>query len=205
MYKKLLIACLLSLAGMAAANAAAMTYTLDPNHTQVSFCWVHFGFSKPCANFNKVEGTLVFNQSDPVRSSVNVVMSVPSLDTHVAALNKRLKLATFFDAAQFSTVRFHSTRVIPEQHSGHFLIEGELTVRGITHPVTLQAVLNKIGIQPLWKAPAIGFEAHTTLDRKDFGMAAYVPMVSNQLQVRITVEAIDSRAYAKAMAKKEAK
>jgi len=76
MAKKLLLAGLLSLMGMATANAAAMTYTLDPNPTQVSFCWVHFGFSKPCANFNKVQGTLVFDPVDPVRSSVSTAGAV---------------------------------------------------------------------------------------------------------------------------------
>ena len=95
------------------AFAAPMTYTLDPGHTQVRFCWNHFGFSNPCANMNTIQGTLVYDAQDPARSSVQVTMPLSGLDTHVPALNKHLKEADFFDAAKYPDITFKSTKVIP--------------------------------------------------------------------------------------------
>ncbi|NII12298.1 YceI family protein [Oleiagrimonas sp. C23AA] len=171
-----------------AAFAAPKTYTLDPGHTQVMFSWNHFGFSNPTANFNTVKGTLVYDAADPAKSHVQVTMPMSSLDTHVPALDEHLKGADFFNAAKYPDVTFKSTKVIPEGDQKLKVI-GNLTAHGVTHPVTLQVTLNKMGMHPMMKVPAIGFDATATLERKDFGVGAYVPMVSNQIKVRITVEA----------------
>ena len=184
----------------APAFAAPMTYTLDPNHTQVSFCWNHFGFSNPCANFNTIQGTLVYDAADPARSSVTVTLPLSGLDTHVPALDEHLKLPDFFDAARYPDVSFKSTKVIPGARPGELTVDGELTAHGVTRPVTLAVHLNKIGAQPMLKAPAIGFNATTTIQRSAFGVGAYVPMVSDAVHVRITVEADEASAFAKAMA-----
>lgn len=171
------------------AFAAPVTYTFNLDHTQVRFCWDHFGFSMPCANMNTVEGTLVYDAQDPALSSVRVTMPMSGLDTHVPALNMHLKEADFFNAAQFPDITYKSTKVIPGTKPGDLTIEGLLTAHGVTQPVTLHAHLNKIGEQPMLHVPAIGFNASAEIQRSAFGVGAYVPMVSNAVHVSITVEA----------------
>ena len=171
------------------AFAAPVTYTFNLDHTQVRFCWDHFGFSMPCANMNTVEGTLVYDAQDPALSSVRVTMPMSGLDTHVPALNMHLKEADFFNAAQFPDITYKSTKVIPGTKPGDLTIEGLLTAHGVTQPVTLHARLNKIGEQPMLHVPAIGFNASAEIQRSAFGVGAYVPMVSDAVHVSITVEA----------------
>ncbi|MHB8310335.1 MAG: YceI family protein [Metallibacterium sp.] len=169
--------------------AAPVTYTFNLDHTQVRFCWDHFGFSMPCANMNTVEGTLVYDAQDPALSSVRVTMPMSGLDTHVPALNMHLKEADFFNAAQFPDITYKSTKVIPGTKPGDLTIEGLLTAHGVTQPVTLHARLTKIGEQPMLHVPAIGFNATASIERSAFGVGAYVPMVSDAVQISITVEA----------------
>lgn len=181
----------------ASVLAAPETYTLDPNHTQTLFTWNHFGFSNPTANFNQVNGTLVFDAADPAKSSVDVTIPVASIDTHVPALDEHLKQADFFDAVKYPTITFKSTHVEPGNKPDTFKVTGNLTVHGVTKPVILLATLNKRGEHAMRKAPAIGFDATTTLKRSDFGLGAYVPAVSDAVHVHVTTEAIDTAAAKK--------
>ena len=170
-----------------AAQAAPVTDKLDPNHTMVLFSWNHFGFSNPTADLGLGEGTLVFDEQRPAQSSVEVTLPLADLDTHVPALDKHLKEADFFDADKYPTVTFKSTKVQPL--GGHkFKVTGDLTVHGVTKPVVLDATLNKVGPHPMSKAQSIGFDATATLKRKDFGIGAYVPNVSDEITIRITTE-----------------
>ncbi|HET7359290.1 MAG TPA: YceI family protein [Rhodanobacteraceae bacterium] len=182
------------LATALAVQAAPVTYTMDPNHTQVLFTWNHFGFSNPTANFNQVQGTLVYDAADPAKSSVEVSMPLAGLDTHVPALDAHLKEADFFDAAKYPVVTFRSTRV-EAAGPGKLKVVGDLTVHGVTRPVTLDVTINKVGTQPMWKAAAVGFDATATLKRSDFGVSQYVPMVSDQIRIHITTEAIEAATY----------
>lgn len=186
MFRCILIAGLLGAA--ATVQASPVTYKMDPGHTMVLFSWNHFGYSNPTADLGLGEGTLVFDQQDPAKSSVEVTLPLSGLDTHVPALDEHLKKADFFDAAKYPVVTFKSTRVVPVDAT-HFKVTGNLTVHGVTKPVTLDATLNKIGPHPMMKVQAIGFDATATLKRSDFGMGAYVPMVSDEIKVRITTEA----------------
>jgi polyisoprenoid-binding protein YceI len=171
-----------------ATQAAPVTYQLDPTHTMVLFSWNHFGFSNPTADLGIGKGTLVFDAADPAKSSVDVTMPLAKLDTHFSALDEHLKKPDFFDAAKYPVVTFKSTKV--EALGGdHFKVTGNLTVHGVTKPVVLDATLNKSGQHPMLKVPAIGFGATATIKRSDFGVAAYVPAVSDEIQIRITTEA----------------
>lgn len=190
--RHLLVIALLGCSG--AALAAPHHYVLDPGHTQVMFTWNHFGFSNPTANLNTIRGTLVYDAQHPSRSSVQVSMPLSGLDTHVPALDEHLKGSDFFNAAKYPDVTFKSTRVVAED-AHHLKVIGNLSAHGVTRPVTLHVTINKVGTQPMWKAPAVGFDATATLKRSDFGVGAYVPMVSDTIHVRITVEAIDAKAY----------
>ena len=189
-FKHLVLAGLLAAVGFiqaGAAQAAPVTYRLDPDHTMVLFSWNHFGFSNPTADFGLGQGTLVFDEQHPAHSSVDVTLPLSRLDTHVSALDKHLKEADFFDAGKYPTVTFKSTTVQP-LGAHKFKVSGELTVHGVTRPVVLDATLNKVGINPMTKAQSIGFDATATLKRSEFGIGAYVPMVSDLITIRITTE-----------------
>ena len=170
------------------AQAEPVTYKLDPTHTNVLFSWNHFGFSNPTANLGLGEGTLVFDEKDAAKSSVDVTLPLANLDTHVTKLDEHLKKPDFFDADKFPTVTFKSTKV-QSLGGGRYKITGDLTVHGVTKPVVLDAKLNKSGVHPMLKVQTVGFDATTTVKRSDFGMGAYVPNVSDEIKIHITTEA----------------
>ncbi len=174
-------------AAAAAVQAAPVTYTLDPDHTQVLFSWSHFGYSNPSASLGLDVGTLVFDEHHPERSSVQVSLPLGTLDTHVAALDSHLKQADFLDAAKYPQVTFKSTHV-QSLGGGKFTVTGDLTIHGVTRSVDLDATLNRVGVHPMSKQQSIGFAATTHIKRADFGVGAYVPDVSDELTVRITTE-----------------
>ncbi len=169
------------------AQAAPVSYQLDPNHTMVLFSWSHFGYSNPTADIGLGEGTVVFDEQHPERSSVEVTLPLAKLDTHVVALDKHLREADFLDAGKYPVIRFKSTGVQP-QGNHKFKVTGDLTVHGVTRPIVLDATLNKLGPHPMNKSQSIGFDATTSLKRSDFGVGAYVPNVGDELHVRITTE-----------------
>ena len=181
----------LALAGLLGAavsvQAAPVTYKLDPSHTMVLFSWNHFGYSNPTADFGLGEGTLVFDEQHPAASSVQVTLPLAMLDTHVPALDEHLKKPDFLDADQYPVVTFKSTEVQP-LGGNKFKVTGKLTVHGVTKVVVLDATLNKIGPHPMSKAQSIGFDATASIKRSDFGMGAYVPNVSDAVNIRITTE-----------------
>jgi polyisoprenoid-binding protein YceI len=181
----------LALAGLlgvaVSAQAAPVTYKLDPGHTMVLFSWNHFGYSNPTADFGLGEGTVVFDEQNPAKSSVDVTLPLAGLDTHVPALDKHLKEADFFDADKYPTVTFKSTKVQP-LGGNKFNVTGDLTVHGLTKTVVLAATLNKVGPHPMTKAQSIGFDATASIKRSDFGVGAYVPKVSDEISIRITTE-----------------
>jgi polyisoprenoid-binding protein YceI len=177
-----------SLLGAAVSvQAAPVTYKLDPGHTMVLFSWNHFGYSNPTANFGLGEGTLVFDEQHPANSSVEVTLPLANLDTHVPALDEHVKKPDFLDAGKYPTVTFKSTAV-QALGGNKFKVTGNLIVHGVTKPVVLDATLNKVGPHPMTKAQSIGFDATASIKRSDFGVAAYVPNVSDELTIRITTE-----------------
>ncbi len=181
------------------ALGAAQKFTLDPEHTQIRVTWNHAGFSNPGATFDIGDGTLMWDDDDPSRSSVTVTIPVKSVDTRVPALDDAFK-TQYFDVAKYPAITFKSIGVERGARPNHYRIKGRLTVHGITKPVTLDAVLNKKGEHPMLKAPAIGFDATVTLNRSEFGLGVYVPLVSDAVKVHLTVEAVDPATLAKAAA-----
>ena len=176
------------------AHADPITYKLDPGHTMVLFSWNHFGFSNPTANLGLGDGTLVFDEKNPAKSSVEVTLPLANLDTHVSALDEHLKKPDFLDADKFSTVTFKSTKVI-EKGEGKLQIVGDLTVRGVTKPVTLDASYEGSGKDP-WGGERAGFTATTTINRTDFGMTFNKALetggllVGEKVELQLEVEAI---------------
>lgn len=170
-----------------AIKPAAGTYQLDPTHTDVLAQWTHFGFSQPSAQFGISEGTLTWDADDVSKSSVQVTIPVTAIDTFVTKLDEHLKSGDFFDAATFPNATFKSTSVAAAG-TNKLTVTGDLTIKDITKPVTLEVTLNGAGEHPMLKKQAIGFSATGTIKRTDFGVGAYAPNVSDEVQLRITTE-----------------
>jgi polyisoprenoid-binding protein YceI len=196
MLRRCLIASAFLLASVS-ASAFATTYTLDPNHTQVQFVWNHFGFSNLTAQFGKIEGTLDFDEADPTRSSVNATISMGSVNSNVKKLDSELVGSDYFDAAKFPTATFKSTHVERGATPDTLKVTGDLTLHGVTKPVTLDVDVVKVGEHPMRKALAAGFTATATITRSDFGIAKYLPAVADDVKIHIVAEAIESKAFAK--------
>ncbi|OQP35147.1 YceI family protein [Pantoea latae] len=170
------------------SQAAAQHYELNPEHTSVIVTWTHFGFSHPTADIPDSKGTLVFDSENPTASRVDVTLPVSQIDSHVPALTKEFKGAEYFDTAKYPTATFHSTKVVAKGDN-KFDVEGNLTLKGITKPVTLHATLNKQGEHPMVKKQAIGFDATGTIKRSDFKLDKYVPAVGDDVTLTISTEA----------------
>ena len=170
------------------AMAKPVAYQIDPTHTATVFTWGHFGFSTPSANFSDIQGVINVDNAKPANSSVNVTIPLSSLNTNVKALDEHLQAADFFDAAKYPIITFKSTKV-QAVGANKYKITGDLTIKNVTKPVVLDAVLNKQGEHPMTKAQSIGFNATTSFDRSAFGVGAYVPNVGDKITVNITTEA----------------
>ncbi|NUF12823.1 YceI family protein [Acinetobacter oleivorans] len=188
--------------GLAVALASSVTlaapvdYKIDPTHTATVFSWNHFGFSTPSANFSDIQGVIKVDNAKPANSSVNVTIPLSSVNTNVPALDKEFQEEAWFNAAKYPNITFKSTKVETKDKK-HFKITGDLTVKGVTKPVVLDAVLNKQGEHPMAKVPAIGFNATTSFNRSEFGLGSYVPNVGDKITVNITTEATAASAAKK--------
>ena len=171
-----------------AIQIASGTYKLDPTHTDVLAQWSHFGFSNPSAHFGNAEGTLVYDATDVTKSTVEVKLPLSGLNSFTAKFDEHLKSADFFDAAKFPAATFKSTKV-ESAGTNKLTVTGDLTIKDITKPVTLDVTVNGGGEHPMAKVPAAGFDATTTIKRSDFGVGAYAPNVSDEVKIRITTEA----------------
>jgi polyisoprenoid-binding protein YceI len=180
--------------GLAVASIATFSiakpvaYKIDPTHTATVFSWNHLGFSTPSANFTDIQGTINVDNEKPANSSVNVTIPVSSINSNVPALDKEFQQEGWFDAAKYPNITFKSTK-LETKDKKHFKITGDLTVKGITKPVVLDAVLNKRGIHPMSKLDTVGFNATTSFNRSAFGIGNLVPNVGDKITVNITTEA----------------
>lgn len=171
------------------ATAEPVNYKIDPTHTATVFTWSHFGFSTPSANFSDIQGNIQVDNEYPEKSSVSVIIPVKSINTNVAILDTKLQAAEWFNTAKYPYITFQSTKVETTDKK-NFKILGNLTVKGITKPVVLDAVLNSQAQHPMLKVPAIGFNGSMTIKRSDFGISDYVPAVSDKIEIKITTEAL---------------
>ncbi|MET0329675.1 MAG: YceI family protein [Luteimonas sp.] len=165
------------------------TYILDPAHTDVIAQWSHFGFSNPVAHFGQVDGRIVYDAENVGASSVEVTLPLSGLNSHVAKFDEHLRSADFFDAAKFPNATFRSTSV-EAAGTNKLKVTGDLTIKDITKPVVLDVTINKFGEQPMAKRAAAGFDAVAQLKRSDFGLGMAAPNVSDEVELRITTEAI---------------
>jgi polyisoprenoid-binding protein YceI len=165
------------------ARVAAGTYAVDPNHTQVLWTVDHMGISPLSGAFAASGGTLELDPAKPSAAKVNVTFNVAEMSTTAAAFTKHLSSADFFEVAKFPTATFTSTRVQANGDSAK--ITGNLTIKGITKPVTLDTKFYGAGENPTNKKLNVGFSATTSIKRSDFGLGYAVPLVADQVDLRI--------------------
>ena len=181
----LLLASLLLAVGT--AQASTIEYKLDPTHTTVLATWDHGGYSNPVANFGQVDGTLVYDADKVSASKVEVTLPMTGLETFVPDLNEHLRSADFFEASKWPNATFKSTKV-EKVGENKLKVTGNLTIRDVTKPVVLDVKLNKSG-EGRNGAPKIGFDATTSFNRSEFGVAKFIPNVGDRVQIRISTEA----------------
>lgn len=171
---------------------AAEKYVLDASHSQIVFNYNHLGASTTYGMFSGFEGEIMFDQENPAASSVSVSMPVKSMFTGWEARDGHFMSGDFFGAEDGDLVTFTSTG-IEVTGDGTAMITGDLSMNAVTMSVVLDAKLNLVGEYPFGpnqgKAWA-GFDATTTLKRSDFGLGAFAPAVSDEVQIEISVEAL---------------
>ncbi len=169
------------------ASHAAPVYQFDKTHTNITWSANHFGFSNPSGKWMDVDGSLELDEQTPANSKVDATITIGSLITGYDKFDAHLKSADFFDAEKFPTARFVSTKVTPTG-ANTANVDGNLTLHGVTKPVTLMVTLNKIGENPINKKKTAGFSATTTLKRSDFGINYAIPGVSDEVKIAIETE-----------------
>ncbi len=160
-------------------------YKVDPFHTQALFTVGHLGWTDYTGMFTNGAGSLVLDTKAPANSKVDVSFPIDKIRTTVGELDTNLIGATYFNAAQFPTARFVSTRIV-QTGGSTATMTGDLTIKGVTKPVTFK--VRFIGAGPeFWgdKKEAIGFAATATIKRSDFAMGMDVPLVSDNVALVI--------------------
>ncbi|PPE75100.1 polyisoprenoid-binding protein [Solimonas fluminis] len=186
MKKSLLAAVLLSAATLS-AQAAESTYKIDPTHTFPTFEISHLGFSTFRGRFDKTEGSITLDIAKKT-GSVDVTIDANSISTGVAKLDEHLKNEDFFDTKKYPTISFKSTKF---KFDGDKLDEvtGDLTMHGVTKPVTLDVDDFVCKQHPLAGVWACGANLETKIKRSEWGISKYSPNVGEEVELKIEVEA----------------
>jgi polyisoprenoid-binding protein YceI len=161
-------------------------YLLETSHSQVLFSVLHLGLTDYYGRFDKMSGTLNLDANQPDRSAVSITIDTSSVDTPSSRLGDELKGPGVFDSAQFSSASFKSTSITRTgRNTGR--ISGDLTIRNVTKPVTLDATFNGGEENPLNNSYALGFRATVTIRRSDFGLTStpWSSFVSDNVQLII--------------------
>lgn len=174
---------------LSAPAQAADKYNLDPAHTFVVFKITDLGYAHVVGWFTDVAGELTFDEADVSKSALSVSIKTASIDTHHEQRNKDLMSPDFLNVAEFPEMTFKST-AIEKTGDKTGKITGDLTLLGVTKPVTLDVTFNQIAPNPFNNnTPTAGFEAHTVIKRSDFGMKAYIPNIGDEVDISIDAQA----------------
>lgn len=162
-------------------------YVMDADHWSIVFDVEHLKYSRFVMRFDQARATLNWNTGGLAASTVEVAIDAASVDTKVPLLDKMVKGAQMFDAAAYPTIRFVGRRFV-RTGSAIGKLEGDLTIRDVTRPVTLDVRFNGYGPNPLTKADTIGFSAQGTFSLAQFGLGTWYPAVGDDVHVRIEAE-----------------
>ncbi|HET8614777.1 MAG TPA: YceI family protein [Actinomycetales bacterium] len=171
----------------------AGTWVIDPSHSEVGFVARHMMVSKVKGRFGKVEGAITVAE-DVLQSSVVATIDASSIDTRDENRDNHLRSGDFFEVETYPTITFRSTSL--RQSGDDFVLDGELTIRGTTRPVSLEMEFNGVQPNPLAEGkPTAGFSAQTEISRKDFGLEWNVALetggvlVGDKIKITLEVEA----------------
>ena len=170
------------------ALAAPETYAVDSTHTFPRFSYSHFGYSTQLSRFDKTSGKVVFDK-DAKTGSVDIVIDMKSVDTGFPTFNEHIQGEDFLDTGKFPTATFKSTKVIFDGDKPT-AVEGNLTIKGVTKPVTLTLTSFQAMPHPMLKKDAIGANAWTTVKRSEFNAGKYAPYVGDDVRIDVAIEAI---------------
>ncbi|MBW8371735.1 MAG: YceI family protein [Thiobacillus sp.] len=183
------LALVTALAAFAAtAQAAPETFVIDNSHTYPHFTYNHLGFSNQTHKFDKTSGKVVLDRAAKA-GSVLVTIDATSVNTGHALFNEHLQAADFFDTARYPTITFKSDKMAFRGDQPVSLV-GDLTIKGVTKPVTLDITHFKCQPHPMLKVEACGANATTQVKRSEFNMGKNVPFVSDEVTLTLAIEAV---------------
>ncbi len=168
-------------------KSLAENYTIDSKHTFPSFEISHIGFSTQRGRFDNTSGTIILNPKSEW-GSIQVNIDANSIDTGLPELEAKLNEADFFDTAKFPSITFNSKNI---KFVGETPVatEGTLTMLGVSKPLLLTIEHFHCGVHPISKRNVCGADATGLIKRSDFGMTAFLPMISDEVKLKIQVEA----------------
>ena len=190
-----LAAILLGLALNASAGLSDVpsgNYGLDKSHGYITYTYSHMGYSTPHVGFRSFDVGLVLDNENTANNAVDVTIDATSIDSRVDAFNGHLNGPNFFDTANHPTITFKSTS-FEDAGEDKFNIAGDLTIKGVTKSVTLDATLVKAANHPMRKTPTIGVTAETKVSRSEWGLSRAVPNVGDEITIFISVEMTESK------------
>ncbi len=190
-----LAATLLGLALNASAGLSDVPsgdYGLDKSHGYITYTYSHMGYSTPHVGFRSFDVRLVLDNENANNSVVDVTIDATSIDSRVENFDDHLNGPNFFDTANHPTITFKSTS-FEAADEDKFSIAGDLTIKGVSKPVTLDATLVKAANHPMKKTPTIGVTAQTKVSRSEWGLSRAVPNVGDEITIFISVELIKSK------------
>lgn len=170
------------------AQAAPETFVLDSSHTFTRFSYSHFGYSTQLSRFDQTHGKVIFDASAKT-GAVDVVIDMTSVSTGSGVFNQHIQGEDFFDTAKYPQAQFKSTN-ITFKNGKPATIEGLLTLKGITKPVTLTVTSFQAMPHPMLKKDAIGANAFAMIKRSDFNAGKYAPYVGDEVRLDIALEAV---------------
>jgi len=184
---KALVASMLLWGISAAMPASAQTYQIDPVHSSLVFRVKHMDTAYVYGMFTSMKGTVVVDEANPARSSINIEVDANSVYTHNEQRDNHLRGPDFFNTRQFPTITFKSTQV-RRINANTVQVRGDLTIRGVTRPITASVTLTGKGKNPQGK-DIIGFETRFTIRRSEFGIRYGLPGLGDEVQVTLSIEA----------------
>ena len=174
------------------ARAAEETYTVDTNHTHATFAFQHLGFSTFHGKVPARGGTVVIDRAAKT-GRVDVEFDPNAVATGVPKFEEHLRSADFFEVAKHPTATFKSSRMTFDDKGSPKTVVGDLTIKGITKPVTLQVTSFHCGDHPMAKVPACGANATASIKRSDYGMSFALPAVPDEIGLEIEIEAMQKK------------
>jgi len=171
---------------------AAENYVIDTKgmHASINFKIKHLGYSYLLGRFNDFGGTFTFDEANPANSKVDVTIKTASLDSNHAERDTHLRGDKFLEVEKFPTATFKSTKITKGKEAGEYTIVGDLTLHGVTKPVTIEAESVGAGADP-WGGYRRGFEGETKLTLADFGIDKFdLGPASKQVELELLIEGV---------------